>query len=75
MTNETPPPDEGIDADDPRRTGFQPDGQYVLRDEDRAHTADVDGGGDPTEGLRPRGPIMTIPVSYTHLTLPTTSRV
>ena len=66
MTDEpTPPagdgPSEGIQPDDPRRTGFHPDGQYVLRDEDRAHTADEPGSG---HGLRPRGPIMRVLHGY-----------
>ena len=55
---------EGIEADDPRRTGYDPGGDHMLRDSDRAHVADVEEGGHERVELRPRGPVMTILHGY-----------
>jgi TRAP-type mannitol/chloroaromatic compound transport system permease small subunit len=55
---------EGIDPDDPRRTGFDPAGDHMLRDTDRAHVADVAAGHHELVELRPRGPVMTILHGY-----------
>ena len=55
---------EGIDPDDPRRTGYDPAGDHMLRDSGRAHVADVDDADHERVELVPRGPIMTILHGY-----------